>query len=348
MCPVKTVPKLSTLDKNAFDIALIDGVRTELEEVYVELRQAEEAFYLGAAESACSSGEEYLIERGCPLCNMFDGLPFVTSRGMRIVRCRACGHVYSRDVYSSVLDVHMYENAGGNLWPAYLKLKEHPAFAKVERLRNIYYLEACERYARVGRLLDIGSGSGSLLYQAAERGWDVQGLDPNLIWQKILPPLINPRQGFFPDSLAPEERFDVIAMLDVIEHMVDPIKFLASTARHLTPGGIVLVQVPNINSLLIRLEGATNNNICPGHWSYFDAEALNRLARICGFETLFIETVISELDRILAFDTAQMATATTLVNIPLPDLVSLTPEWVHEHLLGYKLICILRPVAPCS
>lgn len=338
---------LQKIDKNTFDVALIDGARASLQQVYRELRDAEEVFYAGDAGGASNTADEYLPERGCPMCEASEALPFLTSRGLRIVRCDSCGHVYSRNIYTRELEARMYNSAGVSMWPAYLKMKEHPVLTKIERRRNIFYLEACERYVGIGRILDIGSGNGSLLYQAAERGWAVQGLDPNPVWQDIAPTLgVKPRLGTFPDDLPPGEQFDVIAMLDVLEHMADPVGFLSSTLRYLTPDGMVFVQVPNLNSLLLRLEGAANNNFCPGHWSYFDAESLTRLAGMCGFETLWIETVISELDRVLTFSPAQiLATANILTQGSFQDIAELTPERMHAHLLGYKLICILRPTA---
>ena len=253
--------------------------------------------------------------------------------------------MYSQDIFSEEFEIRRYAAGTAGVWPAYLKLKEHPVLAQVERHRNGYYLDACERYAAVGRMLDVGSGNGSLLHQAAERGWDVQGLDPNPVWQEIRQSLgVRPKLGRFPDDLAAGERFELIAMLDILEHVADPISFLRAVHRHLAPGGIVFVQVPNLNSLAMRLEGAANNNFCPGHWSYYDAESLHRLASSCGFEVLWCDTVISELDRVLSFSPEQiLAMAQVLAPGSLSDVASLTPEWMHDHLLGYKLVCILRP-----
>ena len=328
--------------KDDFDIALIEGARCAVQDVYRQLRQAEELFYAGTLATV-GTGTAFM-DRVCPLCAADACLPFMEARGLRIVRCASCAHVYSRNVYRPDLDARMYNMAGADMWPAYLKMKAHPLLAKVERLRNHYYLNACERYSTIGRLLDIGSGNGSLLCQAVERGWQVLGLDPNPVWQGVTPDLgIKPRLGSFPGDLAAGERFEAIAMLDVLEHMVDPAGFLASSRPHLAAGGIVFVQVPNLNSLLLRLEGSANNNFCPGHWSHFDADALSRLADACGFETLWTETVISELDRVLAFAPEQVAAAaSSLAKASLRKAADLTPAWMHRHLLGYKLVSILR------
>lgn len=332
------------MDRNDFDVASIPGARAALQEAYRELRRAEEDHFARAAHKAGEDPDLYMAPRRCPLCRADDSARFLTARGLHLVNCLKCRHVYSRDTYTLEFEKRRYATVGDGTWPAYLRLKEHPVFSQIEQRRNAYYVETCERYSAVGRLLDIGSGNGSFLKEAIRRGWKGSGLDPNPVWQEIQPSMgIRPRLGRFPDDLSPTERYDVIAMLDVLEHMADPVSFLESARRHLSPGGIVFVQVPNLDSLLIRLEGAANNNFCPGHWSYYDAGSLMRLGRMCGFEPVWVETVISELDKVRTFDPERiLETAATLAQTPLQDIAELTPEWICANLLGYKLICILR------
>ncbi|MFM2475425.1 class I SAM-dependent methyltransferase, partial [Burkholderia cenocepacia] len=54
------------------------------------------------------------------------------------------------------------------------------------------------------------------------------------------------RDGLWPHAsgLAPDERFDLIAMLDVLEHVDDPAAALAEVRARLAPGGRLVVTVP--------------------------------------------------------------------------------------------------------
>ena len=49
----------------------------------------------------------------------------------------------------------------------------------------------------------------------------------------------------------------------------------------------------------MRLEGDRSSVVAPGHWSYFTPRTLPALLARSGFRVLSIETVVSELDRIL-------------------------------------------------
>ena len=123
------------------------------------------------------------------------------------------------------------------------------------------------------------------------------------------------------------------------------IDLLRSVTRHLAPGGLLGVQVPNFNSLLIRIEGVRNNNICHGHWSYFTSETLIKAANKVGLEVLSIETIISEIDRIRAYPAKQVIEAARFLTGKDVELAEIDHRWVHEHLLGYKIFGVFaRPL----
>lgn len=63
-------------------------------------------------------------------------------------------------------------------------------------------------------------------------------------------------------------------ILEVLEHVADPLGFLTKASAHLAPGGRLFVQVPNWDSLLFRLDGAKSSAVVPGRWRYFTPETL--------------------------------------------------------------------------
>ena len=105
------------------------------------------------------------------------------------------------------------------------------------------------------------------------------------------------------------------------------------------------MQVPNFNSLLIRIEGVRNNNICHGHWSYFTSETLIKAANKVGLEVLSSETLISELYCIRAYPAKQVIDAARFLTGKDVELAEIDHRWVHEHLLGYKIFGVFaRPL----
>lgn len=334
------------LDKNAFDVALIPGARAALASVYRELRSAEETHHSMILASNASNLLPVFHMRDCPICRAGDFSLYLESRGLHIVRCSVCKLVYSRNVYDDDFDQQHYTSGTSDAWNFHKKLQVNPTYSKVERLRSQYYIQLCNRYisSSTRQWLDIGCGSGGILVAAVEDGWLSIGIEPNPTWILLARSRgVEVRQGFFPEMLTLSEHFDCISMLDVLEHVVQPKDFLNKVVNHLAPGGIVFIQVPNLNSLIVQLEGAGNSNFVPGHWGYFDPVSLYNLAKETGFEILTMGTVISELDRIMDFPSDVVRQKVMeLTQCSIADKSEITTDWLHEHLLGYKLICVLR------
>ncbi|HEX7938510.1 MAG TPA: class I SAM-dependent methyltransferase, partial [Gemmatimonadaceae bacterium] len=80
--------------------------------------------------------------------------------------------------------------------------------------------------------------------------------------------------------------FDVVLLLNLIEHVADPLAVLRRVRSLASPGAVVLVKTPNIDSLDARLFRHRNwgGYHCPRHWALFTPESFMRTARSAGFE----------------------------------------------------------------
>ncbi|MEV4106450.1 class I SAM-dependent methyltransferase [Nonomuraea sp. NPDC049695] len=87
------------------------------------------------------------------------------------------------------------------------------------------------------------------------------------------------------EDFASERRFDLILLINLIEHVSDPGEVLSTLRRHLTPQGVILIKTPNMDSLDARLFRNRNwgGYHCPRHWVLFDRKNFTRLAGRCGF-----------------------------------------------------------------
>lgn len=126
------------------------------------------------------------------------------------------------------------------------------------------------------RLIDVGCGDGSFLVAARRRAWLVAGteLHPNDARAKDLrveSDLLDL------DDLGP---VDVITFWHSLEHLGDPRAALRAAASRLRPGGVVLLAVPNFDSLQSRVTRASWLHLdAPRHLWHFNARALRaRLA----------------------------------------------------------------------
>jgi hypothetical protein len=127
----------------------------------------------------------------------------------------------------------------------------------------------------------------------------------------------------------------------VIEHLIEPLGLLRTAASRLAPAGVLAVQVPNVDSLLVQLEGARNTNFCHGHWSHFNLRTLEELGRRAGLEPLGCESIITEIDRIRAFPAEAIAEAARRVASVEPPS-DFDAQWLHGHGMGYKALAFFR------
>lgn len=123
-----------------------------------------------------------------------------------------------------------------------------------------YQAVACLEHCRGTSLLDMPCGDGSLTAQMAHRFKRIVGVDASsqhlALARKNLPDAA--LHEALIEDFETEERFDTISMLNILEHVVDPIAVLRKAASLLSPDGILLVHVPNalaVNRQLAVLMG---------------------------------------------------------------------------------------------
>jgi 2-polyprenyl-3-methyl-5-hydroxy-6-metoxy-1,4-benzoquinol methylase len=96
------------------------------------------------------------------------------------------------------------------------------------------------------RVLDVGCADGALFRVLARRVAGGIGIDPDLSIDKSPPSSVRFVRGHFPEDLHTDERFDVITILAVFEHLDEAAqrRAAAACAALLRPGGRVVLTVP--------------------------------------------------------------------------------------------------------
>lgn len=116
-----------------------------------------------------------------------------------------------------------------------------------------------------GRLLDVGSGPGFLLSDAAALGFTAEGVEPdaNTVGAARMRGA-SVRHGYFPAVLDQDEQFDVIVFNDVLEHIPDLTGALAACAAHLKPGGVLCLNCPDRRGFFYRTAAVLDRLGLPG------------------------------------------------------------------------------------
>lgn len=146
-----------------------------------------------------------------------------------------------------------------------------------------------------GTLLEIGVGEGFFLDEFHRAGWTIQGVDftsdavdkwkPHLAGSVIAADI----GAFLAARSAAGDRFDLIALNNVIEHVLDPVALMGQIRNLLAPGGVARVAMPNeaswIQSRAVALGHAEDQFwvMPPEHLNYFDIASGARLLQHCGF-----------------------------------------------------------------
>lgn len=154
---------------------------------------------------------------------------------------------------------------------------------------SVFYLPAQDG----GRLLEIGCGSGVMLENMQERGWDVTGveIDPMAVAHARSRGL-DVREGSLPSQSFEENSFNVVTMSHVIEHLHDPRTILVECLRILRPGGRLVLVTPNTEALSLSLFGPNWMHLDPPrHLHLFNRKGLTRLVSETGFEQIEGHTV---------------------------------------------------------
>lgn len=161
--------------------------------------------------------------------------------------------------------------------------------------------------AETGRIMDIGCGNACLLHLAREAGWQVQGMELSASAAEA----IRRDQGidvtvanFLEYENAEGQRYDVVVLRHVLEHLPDSVLAMQKIAALLKPGGLALLEFPNTRSFSYALKrflknrGLRNRKYSdawrPGHCNEFCRQSFEVLLQKTGFELVVWQTYTSK------------------------------------------------------
>ncbi|MGC1812316.1 MAG: HAD-IA family hydrolase, partial [Candidatus Binataceae bacterium] len=198
-----------------------------------------------------------------------------------LLKCVDCGFVFAdaesvqaiEPLYSTLVDPDYQESAGAR----------ERAFAHiVRRIREIR--------PAAKTLLDVGAGLGGFCLQSQGAGFEAEGVEPSA-WAVAQGQTngVTLHHGYFPDALSVNKKFDVITVLDVIEHVGRPVELLDACRKHLNPGGLLVVVTPDIGSITARLLGRRWWHFRFAHIGYFSRRTMRAALGTASFKIDAVE-----------------------------------------------------------
>jgi SAM-dependent methyltransferase len=165
--------------------------------------------------------------------------------------CARCGTVQKfvdaqwtseiRRIYS---DYTIYFQAGGAEQAVFLGDTAEPTTRSQWLVDNVIRLA---KLGPTGRLLDIGCGNGAFLqaFSNAMPGWRLVGTELSDSTRAMVEKIPGVEMLHTAALTDVPGRFDVIALVHVLEHIARPLDLLATAREKLNPGGVLFVQVPD-------------------------------------------------------------------------------------------------------
>lgn len=185
-----------------------------------------------------------------------------------LYKCCNCGLVF---VSQSSADVEkLYAEAEDDIYLAEEAGRRKAARKVIKRIK---------RYKRSGRLLEIGCSAGLFIDEARKAGFSAEGVElsdwaVNHAREKFGLTVFH---GALELASFADQSFDVIVLLDVIEHLIDPKQLLLTARRLLKNNGIIYISTPNIDSFVARRMKSKWWGINFFHLFYFSRTTLSQL-----------------------------------------------------------------------
>jgi 2-polyprenyl-3-methyl-5-hydroxy-6-metoxy-1,4-benzoquinol methylase len=207
--------------------------------------------------------------------------------GGRIGVCAACGAVQKPadqaflaeidDIYRSYT---IYHQAAGAEQAVFEQSSGLPASRSVKLLGTF---RRSVGLAAEGRMLDVGCGNGATLraFDQVAPGWTKMGTEFDAKYRAEVESIPNTEHLHVGPVEDVPGGFDVITMIHVLEHVVDPVAVLRSLRGKLSPGGLLLVEVPHHPANPFEL-------LIADHRSHFTANSLTRTLAGAGYQIVSV------------------------------------------------------------
>ena len=209
----------------------------------------------------------------------------------QFVRCRRCRLVYQCPRVS-ITDIHNYYD---DEYLAYRRRQNWGLFTPIVR----YAMQAIDRkkmqiiqphiqLTSESTVLDIGCAIGSFLDLVHQLfGSQVTGIDFKDLSQILANPIIDFRCGLAYEVELERNFYDLVTMWHFLEHDYDPLRSLRTAHEALKPDGVLVVEVPRLDSISRFLFGARWPGYqAPQHTLILDRNRLLQLVAKAGFHPI--------------------------------------------------------------
>lgn len=231
----------------------------------------------------------------CPLCNAVSPNKYATATDVEYFTSNNVFDYYECIHCEIVFIFPMPVNELSIIYPdnyySFTAMNKSISFRIKDLIDTIFYRKILKQIpGNKLKALDIGGGTGTLLdslIKADKRIDHTQVVDIDTKAKLIAESKGHHYYNGTIESFPGNETYDVILMLNLIEHVADPKEVIKKASSLLSNNGVIIIKTPNYKSLDASLFKKTywGGLHCPRHWILFTKKSFQKLSNDCGLET---------------------------------------------------------------
>ncbi len=301
--------------------------------------------------------DDHQEQKGLPPCPLCASTGAVTNAGatgvfgkpLALALCEDCGLYYAADMPSrQFLDDYYARDYFSELSGSRLLYRLKSWFARLRAASQFSYITRHVTRSGEKRILELGSADGTFLSLFQSAGWSVRGLEFNeYMAQKAREKYgIALERKHLLDLDPKRERYNVIALPHVLEHLPNPAEILAHCKKLLGERGIIFIELPNSplpaettgEELAFYLETTHLYNFRPG--------SLAKLVKQAGLAPLTVDRFFYAVPRVLKSRSAQVGGMFMTGQVPWSSPSAILSAIASAIVMGGRFLAGFDPMRP--
>lgn len=229
----------------------------------------------------------------CPICQSEENRFYCEKSEYRLYYCLACGLVFVFPIPSDLDGIYTEEYFKGKNEKNDFGYADYDKDKESMKDQFLSHLEEIEHLVSRKNIFDVGAATGYFLNLARNRGWHTAGIEISEYAANLAKSKGHKVSCGQLPQVKIEDKFDVVTMWDVLEHLDNPEKYLKIINRILvSDNGWLIINTINRESLWAKLLGSRWQLIVPPeHLFYYSKKSLELLLEQTGFEIERIKSV---------------------------------------------------------